>query len=61
MVLKDVLSLCIPQAKPVGLNPMNILTGHEIVNTDCSSDISGHLSYMSKYDVIGTMLGMDKD
>ncbi len=60
MVLKHILSLCTPNAKPIGINELKEVSGHEIINVDCSDFVSGHLSYMSEFKVVGRVLSMNK-
>jgi hypothetical protein len=60
MVLAHVLSLCVPDSKPIGINKIQEMKGHEIINIDCSYFISGHLSYMSNYGEVGRVTEMTK-
>jgi hypothetical protein len=60
MVLKHILSMCTPDARPIGINQLREVKGHEIINVDCSNFISGHLSYMSNFGDVGKTTQMNK-
>ena len=61
MVLKHVLSLCKPETKPVGLQEIKKLEGHDIANIDCSEFVSGHLAYMNCFSDVGRVLEMTQE
>lgn len=61
MVLTHVLSLCLPDAKPMGIHKLKEIPGHEIVNLDCSGYVSGHLDYMGQFEAIGKAVFMNRE
>lgn len=56
MVLKHILPMSKPDLKAIGISEIGDVDGHEILNIDCSDFISGHLAYMSNFDVVGKVL-----
>ena len=60
MVLKHILPLCKPGILSIGLQEVDEVLGHEIVNVDCSNFISGHLAYMTNFDIVGKVIEMNE-
>lgn len=52
-VLKNLLSLCKPDIKAVGLNQIRKIGGHSVINVDCTKIISGHLAFRSNLSLMG--------
>lgn len=52
-VLKNLLSLCKPDIKPIGLNEIKKVGGHSVINVDCTKIISGHLAFRSNLGIMG--------
>lgn len=60
-VLRYLLSLCQPDIKPIGLNSVKEIPGHEIINVDCTNFISGHLAFRRNLDILGKVLETHKE
>ena len=56
MVLRYVLSLCLPNDKPVGLDKLEQIEGHSIEKIGCSTLAGRHLAYMSCFEDVGRIL-----
>lgn len=52
-VLRHLLSLCKPDIKPIGLNEIRKVGGHNVINVDCTKFISGHLAFRSNLSLMG--------
>ena len=61
MVLKHILPMSKPGIESIGLLEVGEIGGHEIVNVDCSNFISGHLAYMTNFEVVGKVLEMNEE
>ena len=61
MVLKYVLNQCKPECEAIGSFEVDVCPGHHVINADVSDIISGHLAYMSEFDIVGQLIDMEKE
>ncbi len=60
-VLKYLLKLCKPSMKPIGLNDIAEIHGHNIRNRDCSVIVNGHLAYRDHMNLLAKLFNMKDD
>lgn len=61
MVLKHILPMSKPDLHAIGITEIPEISGHEIINVDCSKFISGHLAYMTNFDLVGKVVEMNEE